>query len=451
MKVFSPKSWIQPLSEAEITTNRQAMTPLIAGYWTLILLVLIATVGLGTYTRIKDAGLGCPDWPTCFGYILPPSDETLIAQAEAEYDVGYTPEKIFWEVFHRFVASSLGLLLVLGTIIGYYRLRWSSFTKVAATTTALVTLQGILGYWTVSLKLMPLTVTSHMLLGFTIMAIVVWNMSTAIKDFLKIEFAEVTEDFKVLSEQQELRVAGQLTGLAGSSYFHVSVLLVCVCQALLGAWVSSQYAQYACPEFPSCDVYGMYIPSSWHLDEVFNVNFIVGLNYEGGRLSEGARIALHLLHRYFALFVAAVVLWQAYLLARSERIAFATFMIGIVAIQVALGIVNVVQAFPSDLRLYHSTGAWWLIAGQVFLLQHVREAVRVTKEDYGTVVPTIYDYIDLTKPRVLMLLLITAAMGGSLAITDEHNPLLLVFIVVGIGFMAAAAAVLNQVFESRYR
>ena len=253
----------------------------------------LSVVGLGAWTRLVDAGLGCPDWPGCYGYAIFPMSEAEISLANELYpERKFELAKAVPEVVHRYFAGSLGLLIIgLFLYAVFSKPRNSFIVKITATMTALVLFQSLLGYFTVSLKLWPQVVSMHLLGGF----------------------ATTTLIFLTYLKLREINL-GQIDyfSISNSTMRFLNIAFpVLVVQIILGVWLSSNYAALACPDFPLCK--GQILPDA---DYVKGLNFAqrIGPDYLGGQLDHQSRVAIHLIHRFGALIVTLYFLFLACLL-----------------------------------------------------------------------------------------------------------------------------------------
>ena len=281
-------------------------------------------VVLGAYTRLVDAGLGCPDWPGCYGQLGVPTGAVEIARAEAAFpDAPVEVDKAWVEMIHRYAATALGalILVILGLALKN-RQPW----RLPAGLAVLVIAQGAFGAWTVTLKLWPQVVTAHLLGGFATLALL---------------------GVLALAERPAplLRVDHSLKRLAT---FALAVLVV---QVALGGWLTSNYAALACPDFPTC--HGAWLPEmDFHTG--FDVTQTVGPNYLGGLMSSDARVAIHFAHRLGAIAVLLVVGVLAWRL--GNRVA-GWSLAAVLTAQLGLGIANVVFALPLAVAVLHNAGA----------------------------------------------------------------------------------------------
>ncbi|MEM7218324.1 MAG: COX15/CtaA family protein [Pseudomonadota bacterium] len=289
----------------------------------------VVVVGLGAYTRLADAGLGCPDWPGCYGFVGVPMSTSAIATAEAAFpDAPVEVGKAWWEMIHRYFAGTLGLLIVAIAISAWRRRRSGIPLKLAFALVALVICQGAFGAWTVTLKLWPQVVTAHLLGGFTTLALL----------FLL-----------------ALRLGlGQRFFVPGSLQRHAQIALVLVVlQVALGGWTSSNYAALACHDFPGCQV-----EQAWpQMDfaKGFDVTQAVGPNYLGGQLDNAARQTIHMTHRLGAVLVLLVVGALAWRLHRSSA-HLGGRLAAVLAVQLTLGVTNIVWVLPLWNATLHNLG-----------------------------------------------------------------------------------------------
>jgi cytochrome c oxidase assembly protein subunit 15 len=307
----------------------------------------LCVVVLGAYVRLSNAGLGCPDWPGCYGHLTVSeaarnADSVNAAYPERPLEVA----KAWKEMVHRYLASALGLVII-GIAVAAWRNRKDPQQPVAlpVALVALVVFQGLLGMWTVTLLLKPLIVTAHLVGGLTTMSLL-WWMS--------------------FNPTRTTRPASE-SGLRGLSIVALGVLAL---QILLGGWVSTNYSAVACPDFPTCQ------QSFWpHMD--FKDAFVLwrglGIDYEGGVLDHPARVAIHVAHRLGAL-VAALVLgftaFRAMRTAKSRGARNAGAAVALVLVtQLVLGPVMVLETFPLPLATAHNAVAALLLLATVALVR----------------------------------------------------------------------------------
>ena len=315
-------------------------------------LLALTVVVMGAYTRLSHAGLGCPDWPGCYGHILGvPESSSEIDKANQDFPQRAVESGKAWkEMIHRYLAEGLGLLIVVLAIVAIKNRKdtkqalWLPIILVG-----LVIFQGLLGMWTVTLLLKPVIVMLHLLGGLSILALLWWLVLRS-------------------SQQQILIRKNSLTPVLAVG------LLLLVVQILLGGWTSANYAALACPDFPTCQ-------GEWWPETDFKEGFVfwrgLGQNYEFGVLDNPARTAIHLSHRMFAIAVA--VFWLLLLLrimkrnnSSSNLHQLATITLLLLFAQIALGISNVVMKLPISVAVMHNGGAALLLLSVVTLIYYSR-------------------------------------------------------------------------------
>ncbi|MEZ9850143.1 heme A synthase [Vibrio breoganii] len=307
----------------------------------LALAMTFVVIALGAYTRLADAGLGCPDWPGCYGKIAVPMQAEEIAKAEQLFpERAVETHKAWLEMIHRYFAGTLGLVVfALSFLLWKSSVTGKAFPIVLST---VIIAQAALGMWTVTLKLMPVIVMLHLLGGFTLfslLALLMCRLRNAPQPLINLPHSS-------------------LSTLRGFTVFATVVLLL---QIMLGGWTSSNYAALMCTSLPICQ-------GEWqsHLDFGNAFNFIqTGFdNYEFGVLDYGARMTIHVTHRVGALITTSALLSLMVLLWRSSlpsaRIYVRAIGFGL-AVQVWLGIANVIFHLPLINAVMHNLGAALLL------------------------------------------------------------------------------------------
>jgi cytochrome c oxidase assembly protein subunit 15 len=317
-------------------------------------------VVLGAYVRLTAAGLGCPDWPGCYGHLTPLGAEHGAAAwptSGAPFDEG----KAWREMIHRYAASTLGLLIVI--IAALAIARRAERTVPAAYGLALlgiVVLQGALGMLTVTWQLKPLIVTLHLLFGMTTLSLLWWLWLSLPQEA---PGGPLTRP-PVASQAAHLGLARAVATLG---------LIVLVVQIALGGWTSSNYAAIACPDFPTCQ--GQWWPPM-QLRSAFVLWHAPSINYEGGILQNAARVAIHVVHRVGALVTSLVLLTAAtcVLGRRALRQAHpaAWILLVALALQLTIGITMVRRGFPLALATAHNAGAALTLLATIALLHRLR-------------------------------------------------------------------------------
>ena len=315
-------------------------------------LLCFGVVVLGAYVRLSTAGLGCPDWPGCYGHLSP------IGAQHA--DTGVNVGKAWREMVHRYAASSLVVIIVLIAAISL-RGRRASGGRPAHLTRgyglallAIVVLQAILGALTVTLQLTPLIVTLHLLFGLTTLTLLWWLWFT-------------------VNPARVMRPPPGASTAAGELRTLVAIALaVLVLQIALGGWTSSNYAALACPDLPKCQ--GAWWPESDYRD-AFVLWRPLAINYEGGVLDNPARVAIHLTHRIGAVVTTCVLLFVVIATLSRKTLAalrpYAVFVLAALVVQLTIGIVMVLKTFPLPVAVMHNAGAALLLLSLVALYRKV--------------------------------------------------------------------------------
>jgi cytochrome c oxidase assembly protein subunit 15 len=291
-------------------------------------------IALGAWTRLVDAGLGCPDWPGCYGFVVFPTTEAEIQLAESRYpQFPYEIDKAIPEVVHRYFAAALGFLAIL---LVYFAFKYQLPKKLKAITSFLlffICCQGLFGYLTVSLKLLPIIVTGHLFGGFITLSLFFYL------------FLNTTNGIKNHN-------IGHLKVLGGIALFALIV------QIFLGVWTSTNYASLACADFPTCQ--GKFIPEM-DFREGFNLAQEVGPNYLYGLLDNEARVAIHYSHRISAIVLTIIFLILISRLWFSSAAPLASTLGVILITQISLGIMNVVYVLPLYIAIAHNLVAALLL------------------------------------------------------------------------------------------
>lgn len=291
----------------------------------------------GSFTRLTDSGLGCPDWPGCYGTSNPFHASGDIHAAQAAMPSGpVTWMKAWIEMTHRYFALALGVLIITLVVLAWAKrreLRQSPWYATAVL--GLVCLQGAFGAWTVTLKLQPAIVVTHLLLGMSLLAALIWlgckNDAPRLVD----------------GRGASLRVPAAI-GLA-----------LLVAQIALGGWVSTNYAVLACTDFPLCN--GQWVPP---MDFAHGFTFWreLGRTAGGDFISHDALVAIHWTHRVFAAIVLGYLAWLGLRARRVAGIArVATVLLTVLAVQLATGLSNIVLGWPLPAAVAHNGGAALLL------------------------------------------------------------------------------------------
>src|SRR5688572_12063233 len=300
---------------------------------------------VGAYVRLEDAGLGCPDWPGCYGQMLGvPDDPQEVARAEQAFPGKTVDRGRAWkEMFHRYLAGTLGLLIAAIAVIAWRMRRdIGRAPTLAAGLVVLVGFQAALGMWTVTLLLKPAIVTLHLLGGMATLALTVW-----------LALRELDPRAPPPAVSRSLRA---WAGLA---------LAVVVAQIALGGWVSANYAALACPDFPTCQ--GEWVPRM-DFGNAFHVLRELGVTAAGAPLTQEALNAIQWSHRVGALVTLIVVGALAIHALREPALRVVACVIAALLVtQVGLGIANVLLRLPLALAAAHNAVAALLLGALVVL------------------------------------------------------------------------------------
>ncbi|WP_444929190.1 COX15/CtaA family protein [Microbulbifer sp. SSSA002] len=331
--------------------------------WVACVLAIVVVV-LGAFTRLVDAGLGCPDWPGCYGHLTWPNDTEEISTANLIYpDSPVDVSKTWPEMVHRYFAGSLLLLVLSLTYLSWQQRRSPTF-KHTNILLLIIILQAAFGMWTVTLKLWPQIVTAHLLGGMTTLSML-WILCERLADKPR----QLAESY--------LPAIKRLRPLA------LVAIAVVIIQIALGGWTSSNYAALACPDFPTC--HNKWWPAADFV-EGFNIAQQIGPNYLGGALESDARTAIHLTHRIGALLVTVIVLMLAILAWRTGFRAWSLWLTGALLLQVSLGIANVVMYLPLGIAVAHNAGAAFLLLSLLTFTYRIYalKAITVGRQDTDT-------------------------------------------------------------------
>ncbi|WP_437879638.1 COX15/CtaA family protein [Pseudomonas sp. LRF_L74] len=317
----------------------------LALFATLLALVVIL---LGAYTRLTHAGLGCPDWPGCYGFLGVPQSEAQLAHAEANFPHAPVEAHKGWsEMIHRYFAGCLALVIGVLAIQALLRNgRNGQPLYLPLLACAAVVGQAAFGMWTVTLQLWPQVVTAHLLGGFTLLTLLFLLTLRLSGSSLRLPI-----------------VAPGLRPLAGLA------LLVVIMQIALGGWVSANYAAVACVDLPTC--HGEWLPQA-DFANGFHLTQHIGPNYLGGQLDSEARTAIHLSHRIGALLVSLTLLTLAWRLFACGQRRLAALLLAALAMQVSLGLSNIVFHLPLAVAVGHNVGGALLLLAVVLVNYRLR-------------------------------------------------------------------------------
>lgn len=287
---------------------------------------------LGAYTRLVHAGLGCPDWPGCYGFLGIPRSESAIQLAEMRFpDDPVDVFKAWAEMIHRYAAGILGLV-ILGLALFSLRKRHIPGYPVGLSfgLLVLVICQAAFGMWTVTLKLWPQIVTAHLLGGFATLSLLLLLCLRLSNGMYPLAPRPIVSKLRLFA-----RVA----------------LVVVIGQIILGGWTSTNYAAVACVDLPTC--HGEWWPEM-DFAAGFNIFQEIGPNYLGGMLDGAGRTAIHFTHRLGAIVTTVVLLMLAWQLWQASLGRLAGLLVAALAVQVSLGITNVLAHLPLAVAVAHN-------------------------------------------------------------------------------------------------
>jgi cytochrome c oxidase assembly protein subunit 15 len=303
-------------------------------------IIAFCVIVLGAWVRLSHAGLGCPDWPGCYGQLTWPVEAHEIESAnEAFPERPFESGKAWREMVHRYLAGAL-ILMVMALFwkswqkpSNNYQFRWFTTTLLL-----LIIFQALLGMWTVTLKLKPIIVMAHLMGGMTTFSLLLW-----------LTFSSRRKP----ADKPNIHVR-KMRGTIATAIFVLAL------QISLGGWTSANYAALACPDFPVCN--GQWLPET-DFKEAFILWREVGVNYEGGILDHEARVAIHLTHRIGAVITLTVLLLLAFKANKIPRLRSGGRMLFILVLaQFTLGVMNVTLYLPLTNAVAHNAGAALLLA-----------------------------------------------------------------------------------------
>lgn len=312
------------------------------------LLLAVVVIVLGAYTRLTDAGLGCPDWPGCYGELFVPTGSDKVAQANSAFpERPLEASKAWSEMIHRYFAGALGLLIFVIAGLAVYQRNPAMPPGLPLFLCALVVFQAALGMWTVTLNLLPVVVMGHLLGGFSVLMCL----------------------FILHLRLHPIQCRERLKSARRMSAFAIVGMLILACQIALGGWTSANYAALACTNFPVCE--GQWW-SQLNLPAAYSVPYAD--NYEFGVHDYTARMTMHVVHRAGALvtFIYLLALGIALLRLQSRLMNTAGgALIVVLVAQVLLGISNVVMSLPLTVAVAHNFVAACLLMVMVWITYYL--------------------------------------------------------------------------------
>lgn len=312
---------------------------------TCALFLAIVVIILGAYTRLTDAGLGCPDWPGCYGDLFVPASEDKIAQANASFPERPVEVSKAWsEMIHRYFAGTLGLLIFAIAFVAVKKKSPQMPVGLPLFLCGLVVFQAALGMWTVTLNLLPVVVMGHLLGGFGVLACL----------------------FVMYLRLQGVTCRDKLKSARRLMVFGFVGMFILGCQIALGGWTSANYAALACTNFPVCE-------GEWWTQMDLNGAYSVPYaeNYEFGVHGYSERMTMHVIHRAGALITFVYLLtfgiWLLRLRSKVMNSAGGA-LIFMLSAQVILGVSNVVMSLPLTVAVAHNFVAACLLLVMVWII-----------------------------------------------------------------------------------
>ncbi len=319
------------------------------------ILLAILVVSLGAYTRLTHAGLGCPDWPGCYGLLDVPETSEQISLAEQAFpERPVEPEKAWNEMIHRYFAGTLGLLILAIAFLSLKRRSQGGPVGLPLLILLVVIFQAALGMWTVTMKLMPVVVMGHLLGGFTTLCLLLLL-------YLRLS---------------DYRVPGGDYALKKYVKFAVIGIFILAGQISLGGWTSSNYAALTCTELPICQ-------ADWMNQLTFEHSFDLippeKESYEFGHLDHASRVTIHVMHRLGAIVTAVYLFWLVFSIYRRAQSPFfknAAMSLGfILSVQVGLGISNIWFSLPLSVAVSHNVVAAMLMMSLISMTYSLKRKI----------------------------------------------------------------------------
>ncbi|MBC7208238.1 MAG: COX15/CtaA family protein [Methyloversatilis sp.] len=318
-------------------------------YRTLLLATIAMTfalIVLGAYVRLSDAGLGCPDWPGCYGHVtVIHASEHITAAQEANPEGPVTFAKAWKEMIHRYFAGIVGLFILAIAALAWRHRREAGASPVLATVlVGVLFLQAMFGKWTVTMLLKPAIVTGHLIGGLTVLTLLVWLYART-------------------------RGPAVPTVSPATRALAVVAFVVLAMQISLGGWVSTNYAALACTDLPTC--HGEWVPQM-DIRNGFHIVRELGQSADGETLTMDALTAIHWMHRVGAIVAALVIGALGFALRAAGHRPLGTALLGVLALQIMLGLANVWFSLPLPLAAAHNGGAAALVILMVLINYRVR-------------------------------------------------------------------------------
>ena len=311
-------------------------------------LFTLLVISVGAWVRLTDAGLGCPDWPGCYGLLTPPISDLELSQAKNTYpDAIIDAGKAWREMLHRYLAGILGLYVFFTAYLTFkYSKNTSNILPIALI--VLIIIQSIMGMLTVTELVKPTIVTIHLILGMSTASLMYWN------------------GLKVVANHNMINLNKTL----------ILIIILCIfgllTQIILGGWTSTNYASLACTDFPKCS--NQWWPNNMDFKSGFTIFNLPNINYEGGPLEYNAKLAVHFTHRIGALILSLLFLWLFiylfFLQANKNIKKIGMVVMALFVAQIMLGISNIIFSLPISIAVLHTVNASALLMSMVALLYY---------------------------------------------------------------------------------
>lgn len=301
------------------------------------IILAIVVVSLGAYTRLTHAGLGCPDWPGCYGLLDVPDSHAQITEAEQAFpDRPVEPHKAWNEMIHRYFAGTLGLFILAIAFLSIKNRSQGTPFFLPLLILSVVIFQALLGMWTVTKMLMPIVVMGHLLGGFTTLCLL----------------------FLLYLRLKPYRISGGDHEVRKYAKYGMLGVVILAGQIALGGWTSSNYAALVCVELPICQ-------AGWTEQLTFEDSFDPipphRDSYEFGHLDHDERVTVHVMHRFGAIVTTLYLLWLGLVVFSKAQTQFfkhsALALIAILTTQVSLGISNIWFSLPLPVAVSHNVVA----------------------------------------------------------------------------------------------
>jgi len=324
------------------------------------LFLAVVVIILGAYTRLTDAGLGCPDWPGCYGNLTVPLSEAKIEAANNAYPERPVEAHKAWnEMIHRYFAGALGLCILAIAVVALKQRHIGTPVKLPLLLLALVTFQAALGMWTVTLNLLPVVVMGHLLGGFSVLGCL-FLLYLRLRKHNPSSLVESVNDTGSQSNTSTVTNSKlRMLSFVG--------LVILVVQIALGGWTSANYAALACTDMPICE-------EGWQQRLDFPGAYSVpeAENYEYGAHDYAERATMHIVHRFGALvtFIYLALMALSWLGSRTLSASVkkgCALMLAVLSVQVALGLSNVLFSLPLLVAVSHNAVAALLLLTLIWL------------------------------------------------------------------------------------